>query len=202
MKITNRVVENYLSCRYKAFLALKGEIGTPHDYEVLMNELADEHRPKATEALLCRCKLDSAPRISSGTLDDLQQGHALILDCTIETDQFQFHFDALKKIEGRSSLGSFYYQPVMFHHEKKIREQHRQILASGKFVIDQIQQQTPETGLFIVGENCRLSRTQLTKLRKSVPKLLEESGQISDGTVTPHVGSTDIVTCANFAIVA
>lgn len=57
MKITNRVVENYLNCRYKAFLALKGEIGTPHDYEVLMNELAEEYRPKATEALLRRCML-------------------------------------------------------------------------------------------------------------------------------------------------
>ena len=51
MKITNRIVQNYLNCRYKAFLAFKGEIGTPHDYEVMMNELAEEYRPKATEAL-------------------------------------------------------------------------------------------------------------------------------------------------------
>jgi len=140
MKITNRVVENYLNCRYKAFLALKGETGTPHDYEVLMNELAEEYRPKATEALLRRCKLDSAARISSVTLDDLQQGHSLILDCTIETDQFKFHFDALKRTDDKSSLGSFHYQPVMFHHEDNVREAARMLLACGAFILGQGQQ--------------------------------------------------------------
>lgn len=64
MNLTDDIAENYLDCNYKSFLALRGEIGTPHDYEVLMNELAEEYRPKATEALLRRCKLDSAPRIS------------------------------------------------------------------------------------------------------------------------------------------
>ena len=187
MKITNRVVENHLNCRYKAFLALKGESGRPHDYELLMTELAVEYRPKATEALLRRCKLEDAPRIPIVALEHLEEGHPLVLDCIAETDQFQFHFDALKKVDGKSSMGSFHYEPVMFHHEEKIREQHRQVMAYGKFVIDQIQQPTPETGLFVVGENCGLSRTQLTKLCKNVPKILEELAQSSDGIVTPDL---------------
>ena len=101
MKITSRIVENYLNCKYKAQLALKGETGTPHDYEVLVGELQAEYRPKATEALLRRQNLESAPTIPSVTITDLQQGHPLILDCTVENDQFQFHFDALKRVDSR-----------------------------------------------------------------------------------------------------
>ena len=127
MKITNRVVENYLNCSYKSFLALKGESGTRHDYEVLMNELAEDYRPAATEALLRLCKLDSAPRVSSLTLDDLQQGQPLILDCIVDTDQYGFHFDALKRVNGKSLLGPYHYIPVMFTHEDKVRERYRQV---------------------------------------------------------------------------
>ena len=43
MRITNRIVEAYLDCRYKAQLLLKGETGPPHDYEVLMSELDYEY---------------------------------------------------------------------------------------------------------------------------------------------------------------
>ena len=107
MKITNRIVKAHLNCKYKAYLLLKGETGTPHDYEVMMDELRAEHKPKATEALLRRCKLESAPSIATVTLDDLKQGQPLILDCTVQTDQFRFQFDALKKVDGKSLFGSF-----------------------------------------------------------------------------------------------
>jgi len=55
MKITKRILEAYLNCKHKAHLLLKGETGTPHDYEVLMDELQAEYKPKATEALSVRC---------------------------------------------------------------------------------------------------------------------------------------------------
>jgi hypothetical protein len=86
MRITNRVVEAYLCCKFKAYLLLRGETGTPHDYEVLLNELADEYRPKATQALLDRGKLKAAVTFSCLTVNDLKQGHPIILNCTAETD--------------------------------------------------------------------------------------------------------------------
>ena len=42
MRIDERTVEDYLNCKYKAHLTLMGETGLPHDYELLMNELATE----------------------------------------------------------------------------------------------------------------------------------------------------------------
>ena len=40
MKTTNRIVEAYLNCKYKAHLLFKGETGSPHDYKVLMDDSA------------------------------------------------------------------------------------------------------------------------------------------------------------------
>lgn len=187
MKITNRVVENYLTCKYKALLAIKGEIGTPHDYEVLMSELAEAHRVRAAEALLRSCKLDLAPRVSRITEDNLKEGHALILDCTIEADEFRFHFDALKKTEGRSSLGSFHYQPVMFCQDEKGLEQKRIVLTCGTFVLGQVQRARPHIGLLVLGEKCSLSRTRLTKLRDKTQEHLSELRRITVGDVAPSV---------------
>ena len=111
MKITNRIVEAYLNCKYKAYLLLKGETGTPHNHEVLIDELEMEYRPKATEALLRRCKLESAPSFATVTLEDLEHKHQLILDCTVDTDQFLFRFDALRKVDEKPSRGASHRTP-------------------------------------------------------------------------------------------
>jgi len=187
MKITNSIVEAHLNCKYKAYLLLKGETGTPHDYEVLMNELQAEYRPKATEALLRRCKLESAPSIPTVTVDDLKQGHQMILNCTVETDQFQFHFDALRKVEGKSSLGSFDYQPVTFHHDDTVRERSKLLLAFGALVIGQIQACQPDTGMLIFNQTCKLTRLRFAKRSQKVVGLLDHLRQISVGTVVPNV---------------
>jgi len=187
MKITNRIVENYVNCRYKAHLALKGEAGTPHDYEVLMNELRDEFRPKATQALLKRLKLESLPTISLVTIDDLKKGHPLILNCTLEHEQFRFHFDALKRVNGRSSLGRFQYVPVVFHHEDKIREEHKLPLAFGAYLIGQLQAHTPETGVFVCGQPCRVTTVRCGTCSKKLLGLLDNLGHICAGSAEARI---------------
>ena len=187
MRITNRIVEAYLDCKYKAHLLFKGETGTPHDYEALVSELADKYRARATEALLRRCKLESAPRIPSVTLDDLKEDHPLILDSTVETGQFQFHFDALKRVEGPSPVGPFHYGPVMFHHDYSVRETEKMLVAFGAFVLGQGQGYTPEFGTLVVGEAMRLSTVQLCKRTQKIATHLDELRKIGDGVILPNV---------------
>ena len=173
MKITSRIVENYLNCKYKAQLALRGEAGTPHDYEVLVGELQAEYRLKATEALLRRQKLESAPTFSTVTIDELKQGYPLILDCTLEHDQFQFHFDALKRVDGESSLGDFHYTPIVFHHENNVRAEHKTHLAFEAFVLGQVQESVPEFGDLIYGRACDSARVRLPNGEQQVRKIAD-----------------------------
>ena len=163
MKITNRVVAAYLKCTYKAYLLLRDNNGSPHDYELLMDELQAAYKPKAEETLLRRRNLESAPPISIVSLHDLKQGHPLILDCIIETTSFRFHFDGLKKVDGKSALGPFHYIPIMFCHDDKIREQHRLMSAFGALCIHQIQQRTPEIAITISGPRYKESTFQIAK---------------------------------------
>jgi hypothetical protein len=41
MRITDTVFQDYLTCKLKAFLALKGESGTPSEYTAVLNEVPD-----------------------------------------------------------------------------------------------------------------------------------------------------------------
>ena len=183
MKITNRVIEAFLDCRYKAYLFLKGETGSPHDYEVLRNELQLDYKPKATEALLRRLKIDSAPTIPTVRIDDLKKRYPLILDCTVEYDKYQFNFDALMQVNGESSLTPIHWVPIMFLHENSLREQHKLLLACGSFVLGKIQDRSPRLGNIVFGQQCRLSRTRVVRRKTKVEVLLDDLRQITDGTV-------------------
>jgi hypothetical protein len=47
-KLTREVIESFLQCRYKGYLKLTGEQGSPADYEELMRESRERVRLAAT----------------------------------------------------------------------------------------------------------------------------------------------------------
>ena len=70
--ITNRIVQNYLLCRRKAYLVASGQTGTPHEYEVLNNELRNTQTPLAQSAVLRRFRTGTPPNLSTVTLEQLK----------------------------------------------------------------------------------------------------------------------------------
>ncbi|QDV42209.1 hypothetical protein Enr13x_20540 [Stieleria neptunia] len=139
MKINNRIIQDNLACKYKSFLKIIGEVGLPHEFELLEVERSRQYRLQATERLLQRLKLESAPAITSATTDDLNKGFALIRDCTIDTDQLVFFFDALRRVDGKSRLGSFHYLPVLYHSGYTVRTNQRLMIAIACVVLAQVQ---------------------------------------------------------------
>ena len=184
MKITNRIVEAYLNCKYKAYLLMNGETETPHDYSVLMDELVEDYRPTATQALLRRYKLESAPSIASVTLNHLKQGHSLILDCSVETEQFQFHFDALKKLDGVSSGWVSHYAPVLFCHSDSVRETQKRFLASSAYILSRLTNEPiSSNGIVVYGPTCRHTAIQMAKYQRTVPLAIKKMHSLS--TIDP-----------------
>jgi hypothetical protein len=76
VNITNRVIEGYINCKYKASLLLRGENGRPHEYELLVDELGERYRPVATASLLRRWKVERALSSPILTIDLLKKGHS------------------------------------------------------------------------------------------------------------------------------
>jgi predicted RecB family nuclease len=183
--ITNRIVEHYLACRRKAHLALSGASSAPHEYELFTSELQDERRPMAGSALLHHCGLDTSPRIPIVTREQLKMGHAVILDCSIEQDQFLLHLDALFRNAGPSLLGSFHYVPVMFILGNTVRDEHKLILAAEAVLLSRIQDTKPAFGLYVLGQTHRVVRTRLATRHERADRLLSEMERLAVGNADP-----------------
>lgn len=181
--ITNRIVENYLICKRKALLAANGKQGTHHEYEVLTEELQKEQRPLAKMALLRHFGVDPPLKSPILTTETLKLGAAVILDCSLVDDHFQFHFDAVFRHKGRSSLGKFHYAPVMFIPDSSVRDEHKLILALEAILLGRIQVTEPERGLYVLGATAKIIRAQLDTRHERAKKLLADVEQAVAGAM-------------------
>jgi len=168
MKITNDVFAACLKCKYKAWKILKGEQGIPHAYGQMMAQLQKEYKVCATNALLKKLKLFSAPPSCKLTELLISEGHPLILDTILEYGQFYVHFDALQRVDGRSSLGNVLYEPVLFHTARKIHRDDKLCLALAGYVLSIVQGVYPPKGRIIFGENCSATTVQLINLNRKM----------------------------------
>ena len=157
MRITDTVFQDYLTCKLKAFLTLKGEPGTPCEYMAVLADVQREYRPLATAALLK--KLYLAP----GAVEraSIETGSPLILDCRIVHEPCEFRFDALRRVKGKSRLGDFHYEPILFVKETNVSEDRKRLLAFGGFVLGEAQGVQPSRGGVVYGKECSFTNVQL-----------------------------------------
>src|SRR4051794_17387036 len=118
-KLTRDVIESFLHCRYKGHLKLTGEQGNPSDYEQFTRESRERGRWAATAKLLTRYKEGEVLRGPSVIPTVLRRGVPLLLDASVEEEEFCIRFDSLQRAAGSSRLCDFYYVPVLFHEAEK-----------------------------------------------------------------------------------
>src|SRR4051812_9151692 len=111
--VTRDVVESFLACKLKGFLRLDGQQGTKSDYEILMREVKDEILQRAGASLIGRHRDEEAMRGLKATPATLGQGAPLILDATVEDDEFSVTFDGLERVDDPSRPGGYHYIPVL-----------------------------------------------------------------------------------------
>jgi predicted RecB family nuclease len=159
--ITRDVIESSLHCRYKGYLKLAGEQGSPSDYEQLMRESRERVRLAATAQLLARHEEGEVLRGLTMTLVALRRGVPLLLDVTFEDKEFCIRFDALQRAAGSSRLGDFHYVPVLFHEAERPARQLRALLGLLGQTLGSVQGRQPGWGVLIYGRNCEVKRFRL-----------------------------------------
>jgi predicted RecB family nuclease len=185
--ITRAVVESYPQCKYKAHLRLAGEQGIPTDYEFLMGEARRRVWQGATELLLARHKKHEVVLGPSLTPVLLGQGARLILDATLEREGLAVCFDALKRLDGQSSLGDFHYGPVLFHEAERPGREQRILLAMLGQILGSLQGKEPKWGVLIHGQNCEVRRIKLVILSHEARRTLQEIGEIQATGAPPRL---------------
>jgi predicted RecB family nuclease len=161
MKINNTVFLSYLRCPYKAGLLLGNQTACPTDYQILMADLAHRYKSSA-QAAISRGVPDvvTSPDLAA-VPSILEDGPSLILDVTIETGAFNFHFDALKRCSAARSRAP-QYEPVLFHHEDTLPASQQLLLAFGGYVLERVQGHYPTAGIIVHGPQYSLRSVCLT----------------------------------------
>jgi len=188
MKINNDIFLSYYYCKYKAFLKLKGESGEMSDYGLLQSKIERDHKSIAACSLVHRSDTRSfILQKSHITSFDLKQNAILIVDTVLEYHSIMLHFDALKRVSGQSSLGLFYYIPVLFTENNAIQKQQKQLLSLGGFVLERIQGLYPSTGIIVSGQECKFRTVHLEKYRTTIQQGLGELIAIADNGTEPKL---------------
>jgi len=176
-----------LNCRYKGHLKLAGEQGSPSDYEQLMRESREQVRLAATAKLLARHKEGEVLRGLTMTLAVLRRGVPLLLDATVEDEEFCIRLDALQRADGSSRLGNFHYMPVLFHEAERPARKLRALLELLGLVLGSIQGRPPSWGVLLYGRNCEVKRFRLRPNVQQTRRTMEAIKEIQCAETTPRL---------------
>lgn len=127
------------------------------------------------------------PRNSPLTFGDLKRGATLILQPMIEHESVTYHFDALKRLNGKSALGAFYYAPVVFSEKDVGGKVFGQLLASQSSLLYQLQDIRSDIGLVVCGPEHRLKTVHLGKHHGETQPVFDEMLGVFKGVVAPKL---------------
>lgn len=158
-KITREVLEGYLDCKYKAYLKLTDEQGTISEYEQLTKEITILIHETATDKLNARHRKAETKAINLLDRAILKQGLPLLLGPIFQNAKMSVCFDALQKGPGSSSLGDFYYIPVLFHEVERPSQKQRSILEIQSLILAGLQRRKPVFGILFHGIGCQVKKS-------------------------------------------
>ncbi|MGC2776057.1 MAG: TM0106 family RecB-like putative nuclease [Bradyrhizobium sp.] len=186
-RITGDIIDALQHCRLKAYFLLRGEQGTPSEYETLLMEQRARVLPKVIEKIRSdygEAELVTDLRITSA---DLRNGAAFILGASQVDDRYTVRFDALRKIEEPSALGSFRYEPAIFCATPRVTAFDRQRLAARAVLLAKAQGAFPNGGTAYVGPGCARTRIRFGSMLTKAEALLRDAERIQRAEDPPNL---------------
>ena len=184
MKITADTLESYLRCKYKAYLKLANEQCVKSEYEALLLDSRKQVCPAAADKL-ARNKKGDVARDLAITLETLKRGVPLLLDASVEDENFSVCFDALQKEAGPSMLGSFHYIPILFHQAERPTRLQKDLLELYGLIIGDLQGKYPSSAVLIHGQGCNLRRFRLKPNSENARQAMQRMREIQIQKMVP-----------------
>jgi predicted RecB family nuclease len=185
-KISREIITAHLNCKYKAHLKQAGEQGTQSDYEALLVERRGEVRLEAIDKILARYKEHQVARHVPLTTASLKREPLFVLDAILEDDLVSLHFDGLKRVDGSSKLGEFYYIPVLFHEGEHVGKEQRLLLEVYALLLSRLQGRAPGCGIIWHGKHCKATKVRLGADPLKVEQILWDLKQLQ-GSEPPRL---------------
>jgi predicted RecB family nuclease len=186
-KITDDVIDALQHCRLKAYFHLRGERGTQSGYEKLLVEQQANLQPKAIEKIRRDYSESEVATDLNLSAVNLREGTALILGACLEDDHYAVHFDALRRIDGPSALGSFRYEPVLFCAAPRVRAPDRQQLATRAVLLARIQGTLPNGGTVYLGRDSARTSIRFGSTLTTAENLLRDAERLQCAEAPPKL---------------
>jgi predicted RecB family nuclease len=184
-KITREVFECYVNCRTKAHLKLAGDRGIMSDYEGLLLASRREVRQQAIAKILAHHPEREVARDTLLTAAALGAAPSYVLSATLEDDLLSLEFDGLKRVDGASKLGDFYYVPILFHEGRCVGKQQRVLLELYGLLLSHVQGRLPTYGLMFHGQECKSTKLRLNRDLRKAERLLCEIREMTNAESPP-----------------
>ena len=183
--ISPDVLRSYVHCRYKAYLKLSSQVGVQCAYEAALAEL----RAEAKQRAIGKLEAAGSPIVTSVELTHptLCLGHSAIVDGELTVHGISVRVDGLRKVAGRSQLGDFHYEPLLFHEGPGAREPQRLLLSVIALLISRLQGRVPDRGVIYQSCNAATSAVRMPGRIKSAESILDDLNRMRCGEVQPKL---------------
>jgi len=169
MQITEQLFQSFSHCPYKAYLLLMGMVGEKADYELLQDELDNAYIFDLIRSYCCH----PIQQFSVPNARELNLGRQLIANVNVAHGELASSSKLIVKCKGNSSLGEFYYMPIVASHKNKISKEEKILLAFRGLIIERMQQKSPEYGLIIYGKPRKITKVKIAKFVAEVRRKIE-----------------------------
>jgi hypothetical protein len=123
--ITNELFDAFLFCKYKSYLLLNNVDTQGNEYIELTSKLDRRFYFEAQQNLSTTQRNNPEPRHESLQPLNLYAGQDLLFDISITEENCHSQIDAVKRIPGKSKLGLFHYEPLIFYRETNTNKRSR-----------------------------------------------------------------------------
>ncbi len=179
------VLRSYVYCRYKAYLKLSSQIGVRSTYELALTELRAESKKGAVGKL--EALASTIPSSIELTFQALRLGHRAIIDGSLNVDGLSIRIDGLRRVDGRSELGDFHYEPLLFYEGPTVREPERLFLSTVGTLLSRLQGKEPDRGVIYQGCGGTSSAVKLQGRSRAAKSILDDIARMQRGELQPKL---------------
>ncbi len=141
--INSEIVVAHSQCLRKAYLLLCTKTkGTPHEYMLILEEEKNANRERYLQKVASKASAQPYNGILKG-------GSDFVSNAMLMTDDLEATCDLLTKVDGKSALGRYRYEPTIVVGTHSISKAQRLRLFFDGYVLGKAQNRFPESGRII-----------------------------------------------------
>jgi predicted RecB family nuclease len=174
MELNNEIIDDFLFCKYRAYLKLIGQCGVLTDYELVEGELYGRYKKQFLEDIGSYYKAEQIIHPALSLDKSYRLSPSLLLNPHVKGDDFLISFDALQivgPVNARKKMQSI---PLMITPKEKVTRNEKISLTIKTILLNRVIPQFPEIGKIVFGKKLLTSSVRIKDYRKTAQKMLDD----------------------------